>query len=150
MNRAGCFFQPNLCNLIRVEVLFMLHAEPENLLWQLALQRLQHIVVCSEDRNAVLFQVCRHFAFRLQNPFSAAQKFNMRHADIGNHADVRAHCLRNSVQLPEVVHAHFDDCRLMVLLYAENRQRHANLIVVIALCPQGIIFLRNHGCNQIL
>ena len=150
MNRAGCPFQANLFNLIRIKISFVFHAEPTNLLRQLALQGLQHIVVCIENRNAVLFQMCKHFAFRLQNPFSAAQKFNMRHADIRNHTDVRAHCLRNSVQLPEVVHAHFDDCRLMVLLNAENRQRHANLIVVIALCPQGIVFLRNHGCNHIL
>ena len=150
MNRAGCFFQTNLCNLIRIKISFVFNAEPTNLLRQLALQRLQHIVVCIENRNAVLFQMCKHFAFRLQNPFSAAQKFNMRHADIGNHADVRAHCRRNSVQLAKMVHPHFNHSRLMMVLNPKNRQRHANLVVIIPLCPQGIKFLGKHRCNHIL
>ena len=62
---------------------------------------------------------------------------------------MRTNCCSDSVQFTEMVHTHFDNRCFVMIFNAEHCQRHTNFIVVVAVCPQSVIFLRKHRSDHI-
>ena len=62
----------------------------------------------------------------------SAKIFRMRPADVRHDADLRLRYVRQIANFAGMIHAHFDDGGAAVVRQAQNRKRHAEVIVVIA------------------
>ncbi len=74
----------------------------------------------------------------------------MRHADIGDDADIGACDGGEAAHLSEVIHSHLKDSRLMIFLEPEDGDRKSPFIVEVSLCFVDVVFLRDHGGDHFL
>ena len=106
--------------------------------------------IAIEHRRAARAQAFQNFQLRIADALARAEKFDVCRADIGNDGDIRLCLHSHAGNFLEIRHAHFHNCRLCVFLQTEQRQRHADFIVQIALCIDGIELLREHCCRHFL
>ena len=63
-------------------------------------------------------------------------------SDICDHGDIRLNHFRKSCHLSEIADPHFNNGSLMLFTYAKERERYTDLVIIISLSFQDIVFLR--------
>ena len=91
----------------------------------------QQGIVSVEDSQSALLQMRENLAFRLQDALTAAQKFDMSVADVGDDRHIRTHHSAQILDLPKMVHAGLDDRRLVLGAQAQQGQGRTDVVVEI-------------------
>ena len=94
----------------------------------------QQRIVAVEDHFAVLTHTLNNFHLRLQNTFFRAQILDMCGTDIDDHRHIWQSDGRQIGDLPEVIHAHFQNRHLRVLRHSKDRHGHTQIIILIDRC----------------
>ena len=100
---------------------------------------LQQIAALIDHQNRLRRKVSGHLHFRLSDALPASQVFDMGYPDGGDDGDIRAHHIRQHVNLTPAVHAHFQHSNLQILIERQDRQRQAEFIVVVFLVSARLI-----------
>ena len=92
-------------------------------------QAVEQGIITVEDGHAVRLEVLEDLTLRLQDTLPAAQKFDVGVANVGDDGNIRPDHLAQVGDLPEVVHAGLDDCRLMLRPQLQKRQGRTDVVV---------------------
>ena len=111
----------------RHKIVAFLHAEgdPAHRRFISAEQR----IIAVDDGQIVRLHGSKYLHLRAQHAQPVVQKFQMRVTDHGDDRDVRAHHVRQPRHFAEIADAHFHHGCLRALRHAQQRARHAQLVV---------------------
>lgn len=111
----------------------------------------QQRVVAVEDGDAVRRQVLEYLALGPQDTLPGiAQIFNMGVAHVGDDGNIGPYHLAQIAYLAEVVHARLDDGGAVLRRQAQERQRRADVVVVIGLGLKRLEALGQHRGDHLL
>ena len=91
------------------------------------------IVLVDEDAPARSAEKVVELAFGADDTLERSETFEMRSADVGDQATIRAGDSAEVAYLAGVVRAHFDDGHLVRLREAKQREGYADVVVEVAL-----------------
>ena len=114
------------------------------------LQRGQQGVVSVEDQDPVPLHMGQQLTLGLKDILPAAQSLDMGVTDVGDNPHVRLHNAGQVVDLPEFVHAHLQHTHLVAGIQLQYRKRQADVVIVIPLGLEHLIFHAQHGGQHIL
>ena len=87
--------------------------------------------------------------FRARDVFDRAEEFHVRLTNVRHDPDRRCGNRRHRLDLMQPAHADLDDSRLVLLAYAQKRQRKTDLVVEIRLCLEYGAERRKRRCCKI-
>ncbi len=128
----------------------ILKTKPADPMGKLALKRAQELIIRVQNDGPALRESFKDLGFGLQNTLSGAKEFKVHRTDICDQSSCGADNLSQAGDLPEVVHAHFNDCRLSLRVQIQQRQGDAYVIVIVAHCAQCIMPLPEDGARKFL
>ena len=67
-----------------------------------------------------------------RHAFDRIEGFHVRVSHVGNHADIRLGDGRQRANLARVIHAHFEDAHVRFVRQAQDRKRHAHVVIEVA------------------
>ena len=105
-------------------------------------------IIAVYDDLTVRLSVCKHLAFCFQDAFLASKKLDMRFSDICNNADIRLNHLCKTVDLAEVICAHFDYRSFVRFLKLEKCLGNTCLIVEVSDIFMSIEALRENCADE--
>ena len=108
------------------------------------------VVGVLEDGATVGNEVVVEFALRLLHALKGAEALQVRPADIGDKPIVRRCYLYQLAYVARVRSAHLHNSQLMVARELQQRERHANAVVQVALRVVDTILGAQHGSGQFL
>ena len=107
-------------------------------------------VVRIEDDRATCGNGLDHLRLRLRDVLDGTEELHVRLADIRHDADRRRRNRRHGLNLVQAAHADLDDSSRVLLAQAQERQRQADLIVVVGLRLEDRAARREHRSREIL
>ena len=110
----------------------------------------QQRLVAAQHGHAARAQPLEDFQLRAADALPRAEELDVRGADIRDDRDIRARRRRHPGQLAEVVHAHLEHGRARRFFDAQHGQRHADLVIQVALGLEGLAVLPQHGGDHLL
>ena len=105
----------------------------------------QEGVIAVQDQRCAVGQTRTNLQLGLADILLTAQIADMRHADAGDDAHIRAGALAQALDLAQMAHAHLDDGIFGILPDAEHRPGQPQLVVLVALGLDGIAEALNGG-----
>ena len=94
--------------------------------------------------------MAEHLGFGFQHAVAVAEVLKVTAADDRQHTDGGLRHLGETRHLAKAGNTHFDHGGFGVLGHAQQRQRHAQLVVEVALGFVGLVFLRKHRIEHFL
>ena len=108
------------------------------------------VLVQEDERAAVRAEPVVELPFRGLDALEGAEAQQVRPADVGDQAVVRLADFHKLGDIVGVVGAHLDHGDLRVGGDGQQRKRHADVVVEIALRGRDAVFLRQHGGDEVL
>ena len=95
-------------------------------------------------------QMSVEFRFGVYHTLEGAEAFEVRATDIGDESAVGIGDTAEEFNLPRMVGAHFHDGQFRSFGDGEQRQRHAEVVVEVALGSRGLVTFVQHGVDELL
>ena len=111
----------------------------------------QTFIVGIDEHQAVLAgEVAVQLRHRPHHPFETPEALKVRASHVGDKAAVGVGNTAEELYLPRVVGAHLHDDQLRPLGNGQQRQRHTQMVVEVALGCRSLVALGQHGMHQLL
>ena len=120
-----------LAHLLRAHIRTRLAAEAHD--GRVRAPREPETVIEGDDGGGVRGESCEQIALLERDRLARAQMLDVRAAHVRDHAHARLHDRRERRDLAAVVHPDLDHHAAVVFAAAQQRQRHAELVVQVAL-----------------
>ena len=110
----------------------------------------EQIVVPAEQQRRTVRHSFQQLELRLEDVFPAAEHFNVRNTDRGDDPDRRPDGKGEVADFPEAAHSHLDDGGLVAGSEVEEGVRNADLVVLVALIFQSVVFCGKYCMDEFL